>query len=322
MGDDNEAWRRRRLEADSSGQLRLLVPIIRELHASALLEIGDAVVGHAGGEGVALGVVEVPLGHNGDLTAAVVERQREMLRWIAHVDAHAPGLRAALGIQMRVAHDVALGIREAVYEFGSSLVLMEWPGPTSRRPRLLGRVIDDLSAQPPADLALVRPDRTAQRLRDTGRGILVPVRGGPNARLAVVIGAALARLSSGRLTLLHVYHPLASPSQRREERMEFEALVEGVASHDPEVVERVSDSAARAILDLASGDALIVLGAHADPAGSPTLIRSEIAHTLRRLPGTVVLVRTTGSLVGRPASGTPRDPAAGATDDMPTPPSD
>jgi CTP:molybdopterin cytidylyltransferase MocA len=81
-------------------------------------------------------------------------------------------------------------------------------------------------------------------------------------------------------------------------------------------VERVSDSVARSILELASGEELIVLGAHADPSGSPLLIRSEIAYTLRRLPGTVVLVRTTGSVMGRSARGAGRPRSAG-TIDMP-----
>ena len=72
------------------GPVRLLVPIIRELHATALLEIGDALVAQSDGEGIALGLVEVPRRRVPDLTPVVVKRRRDLLRWIAMVDAPGP----------------------------------------------------------------------------------------------------------------------------------------------------------------------------------------------------------------------------------------
>lgn len=276
--------------------MRLLVPIIRELYATALLEIGDALVAESDGEGTALGLVEVPRRRAPDLTSVVVRKRRDLLRWIALVDPPGPAETAGLGIEIRVSHDVALGIREATYENGSNLILTEWPGPTSRRPRLLGQVLDDLSSAPPADLLLVRPEPGARRLRDSGRHVLVPVRGGPNARLAVIAGAAIARMTGGGLSLLRVYHPLGPPSQRKAEREELERLIEEAGSPRPEVLERDSADAARVILAEASPQSIFLLGAHADPLGSPLLVRSEIARTLRRLPGMVILVRTAGSV--------------------------
>lgn len=290
--------RQRRADGAEADLAHLLVPIIREPQARTLLEIGDAVVAQSGGEGVALGIVEVPQRRVPDLTDVVVERRRELLRWIAQIDAeaHPPGSPPGLGIGMRVAHDVSLGIREAVYEYGSNLIIIEWPGPTSRRPRLLGRVLDDLSAAPPANLVLVRTDPAMASLRDSGEAVLAPVRGGPNARLSVMVAAALSQLTGGTLTLLHVYHPGSSPEDRRREREEFARLTEPITSLRPNLLERESADPARTILTEASQWRAFVLGAHADPAGSGVLVRSEIARTVRRLPGTVLMVRTTDSI--------------------------
>jgi hypothetical protein len=283
-----------------SDPVRLLVPIIRELHATALLEVGDALVAQSGGDGIVLGLVEVPRRRAPDLTPVVVERRRDLLRWIALIDAPGPADGTRLGIEIRVAHDVALGIREAAYENGSNLILAEWPGPTSRRPRLLGQVLDDLSSAPPADLLLVRPEHGSSRLRGSGRHVLVPARGGPNARMAVIAGAAMAELTGGSLSLLHVYHPQVRGRRKQAEREEFERLVEGARSLRPQVIERDSHDEARVILSEASAQSIFVLGAHADAQGSPLLVRSEIARTLRRLPGMVMLVRTAGSVSQRP----------------------
>lgn len=290
--------RQRRADGAEPDPAHVLVPIIREPQARTLLEIGDAVVARSDGDGVALGIVEVPRRRVPDFTAVVVQRRRELLRWIARVDdkAHPAGSPPGLGIGMRVAHDVSLGIREAVYEYGSNVILIEWPGPTSRRPRLLGRVVDDLSAAPPANLVLVRTDPATDSLRDSGEGVLAPVRGGPNARLSVMVAAALSELTGGTLTALHVYHPDSSPAQRRREREEFERLTEPITSLHPTLLERESTDPARTILSEASQWSVFVLGAHADPAGSGLLVRSEIARTVRRLPGTVVMVRTVESI--------------------------
>lgn len=290
--------RQRRADGAEAEVAQVLVPIIREPQARTLLEIGDAVVAQSDGEGVALGIVEVPPRRVPDLTSVVVQRRRELLRWIAQIDAkaHPAGSPPGLGIAMRVAHHVSLGIREAVYEYGSNMILIEWPGPTSRRPRLLGQVLDDLSADPPANLVLVRTDPSLDTLRDSGRPVLIPVRGGPNARLSVMVGAALSQLTGGALTLLHVYHPRMSRDQRQEEREEFERLTDPITSMQPNLIERESLDPARTILTEASEWRVFVLGAHADPAGSGLLVRSEIARTVRRLPGTVVMVRTTGSV--------------------------
>jgi nucleotide-binding universal stress UspA family protein len=282
--------------APEAGTFALLVPIIRELHATTLLEIGDALVaGAQGGEGMAVGLVEVPHGDRRGVTRKMEQRRRELLRWIAQLDPPMPGPRQGLGISTRVSHDLAVGIREAAYESGSNLVLMEWLGPGSRRPKALNQVLDDISTDPPADLVLVRPAPQGGQLRDTGRRVVAPVRGGPNARLAMFVARSLADLTGGGLTLLHVHEPGMDPVQRARQREALEELAEG-AGQRVCILERMSNRPAQAILEEVDERDVIVFGARAGGEPSPALVRTEIARTVGRMPGTVLMVRSLISL--------------------------
>lgn len=282
--------------APEAGPFALLVPIIRELHATTLLEIGDALVAEAhGGEGMAVGLVEVPRGDRRGVTREMERRRRELLRWIAQLDPLMPGPHQGLGISTRVSHDLAVGIREAVYESGSNLVLMEWLGPGSRRPKVLNQVLDDISTDPPADLVLVRPGPQESPLRDTGRRIVAPVRGGPNARLAMFVARSLAILTGGDLALLHVHDPSDDAVARARHREALEELCEG-SGERVAILERVSNRPAQAILQEVDHGDVIVFGAHAGGEPSPALARTEIARTVGRMPGCVLMVRSLTSL--------------------------
>jgi nucleotide-binding universal stress UspA family protein len=279
--------------APEAGTFALLVPIIRELHATTLLEIGDALVtGSQGGEGMAVGLVEVPHGDRRGVNREMEQRRRELLRWIAQLDPLMPGPHQGLGISTRVSHDLAVGIREAVYESGSNLVLMEWLGPGSRRPKALNQVLDDISTDPPADLVLVRPAPRGGQLRDTGSRVVAPVRGGgPNARLAMFVARSLAALTGGRLTLLHVHDPGMDTAPRQRQREALDELAEG-AGERVCIVERASNRPAQAILDEVDDQDVIVFGARAGGEPSPALVRTEIARTVGHMPGTVLMVRS------------------------------
>jgi len=78
---------------------------------------------------------------------------------------------AGFGVQVRVAHNVAQAVREAAFENGSTLIVLEWPGVTRRK---TDAHLEDLIADPPAQLILVRagplaPDRTRLVSRIYGR---------------------------------------------------------------------------------------------------------------------------------------------------------
>jgi hypothetical protein len=274
----------------------VLVPILRAQAAGPLIEIGDALAGRGSSEGQVLGLVEVPSGRIGGLRGEVTERQRELLRWIAATDQPLlSGQGPRLGVLVRVTHSAALGVREAIYENGADTVVIEWPGLGSRRPRALGTVLRDLVADPPADLLLVRPHPGGLRRADTPPRILVPVRGGSNARLAIQVGAALGEFWAGHLTVLHVLGAAEQPHAAYQEEV-LQQLLQEAGEPAAEVCRRCSDDVAGAILEEAADREVVILGTAIDQRPSASLVSPQMARMVRRLEGTVILVRTVASM--------------------------
>jgi nucleotide-binding universal stress UspA family protein len=272
--------------------LRLLVPVIRAQPAANVLRVSDALLTHRRGSGQLLALVEVAQQGSSDPRLQVTRRRHDLLRWIAETDRIRDlGQKGALSVVLRVAHRVTQGIREAVYENDSNLLVQEWPGPTSRRRGLLEAVLEDLVANPPADLLLVRPDMSGEESGGRWERILVPVRGGANASLAVQAAVAMAEANGSELTLMHVYHPRHSPDRRAAEAALFREIVRGVGYPRLQVVERESDRAGRVIVQEAASHQAVILGALADPPGSSALVTSQLATTIRSIRGTVILAK-------------------------------
>jgi hypothetical protein len=281
----------------------VLVPILRAQAAGPLIEIGDALAGQAGSEGQVLGLVEVPSGRIGGLREEVTERQRELLRWIAATDQPLlSGQGPRLGVLVRVTHSAALGVREAIYENGADTVVIEWPGLGSRRPRALGTVLRDLVADPPADLLLVRPHPGGLRRADTPPRILVPVRGGSNAVLAIQVGAALGEFWGGHLTVLQVVGTRDGAGAPDE--VVVGRLLQDAGEPAVEVSRRRSDDVAGTILEEAENRDVVILGTAVDQRPSASLVSPQMARMVRRLEGTVILVRTVASMMRAAREGT------------------
>lgn len=282
--------------AGDGDQWSLLVPILRAQAAAPLIDIGDALVGRPGSEGYVLGLVEVPPRGAGRVAASVQQRKRDLLRWIAAADAAAPERQdeaPRLGVLVRVTYEVPLGLREAIYENGTDVVVIEWPGPGSRRPRTVGRVLRDLSLDPPADLLLVRPGRGGTEARPR---ILVPVRGGANAIFAVRVGAALAEHWGGEMTALHVYGPDDHPALLEHERQVVARVLEEAGHPNAVVRERLSRDVPGTILEESIGHGTVILGSLAEAGRSAVLVSPRLTSMIRELSGTVILVRTVASL--------------------------
>jgi hypothetical protein len=163
----------------------ILVPIQRAQAAPALLQVAEAMLRREGGDGHVLGVVEIPPGREIARGVTVARRYRSLLQRITGLERRET---AGFGVQVRVAHNVAQAVREAAFENGSTLIVLEWPGLT-RRPA--DRNLEDLIADPPADLLLVRGGEEPEGAESR---ILVPIRGGASAELALRAAAAMARL--------------------------------------------------------------------------------------------------------------------------------
>ncbi|TME17663.1 MAG: glucosyl-3-phosphoglycerate synthase [Chloroflexi bacterium] len=215
----------------------------------------------------------------------MARRYRRLLQRINALEAEAA---PSFGVEVRVAHDVAQGIREAAYERHADLLVLEWPG-LAIRPGV-SSVIANLVSDPPTDLVLVRPDPDGVP-RDID-SVLVPVRGGPSARLALQTAEAVAYAYGARVTAMHVYRTPLSGERRRKEADHFHELVADFTHPGLSIVEVESAQPGLAILEESIRHKLTVLGAQAEFKRSPMLVSSSLARTVRRLPGTVLLVKS------------------------------
>ncbi|HEX6548662.1 MAG TPA: glucosyl-3-phosphoglycerate synthase [Candidatus Dormibacteraeota bacterium] len=279
----------------------VLVPILRVQAAPALLRVASAVCENEGGTGHVLGVVEIPAGREIARSITVARRYRALLQRITSVEEREA---SGFGVQVRVGHSVSQAVREAAYESGSTLIVVEWPG-FSKRPA--DQNLDDLVADPPADLLLVRPGESR---RSSISRILVPVRGGPSAALALRTAAALARGRRAALTVMHVYDPRLSHAQRVQERETFNEALKSLG-RIRHTVKEVDAGAAAAIRAEAENHDLVVLGAYADTAHSSVVVGLRLVETVRRLPGNVIVAKSARSVtpVWDIESGPPVTPA-------------
>ena len=270
------------MPAEPRRRPRVLVPVTRTRVAPDLLEIASAILKRERGGGQVLGVVELSAGRPIAQNVTVARRYRSLLRRVADVRRRA---RSGLGVQVRVAYTLAQGVREAVFENETNLVVLEWPGLDPRR--VADPNVTDLVADPPADLLLVQPGRETA----PAAGVLVPVRGGPSAALALRVANAVAAARHTHLTALHVYSPRQTADRRQREARQFRRALRAVRNPRLRVVEVEAADPTAAIADAAREHGVVVLGAYAD-ARSPTLVRSRLARAVRPLTGTVILAKS------------------------------
>src|SRR5262249_61565483 len=133
-----------------------------------------------------VGDVERPQGGTIAQTVATARRYRSLLQRITELETR---VEDRFGVLVRVAGSISQGVREAAFENSADLILLEWPGLGSHRPS--DRNIEDLVADPPSDLLLVRLDPTGGGVRRADRGPL-PVPRRPRAPVAPPGAPALA----------------------------------------------------------------------------------------------------------------------------------
>ncbi|HEX6489640.1 MAG TPA: glucosyl-3-phosphoglycerate synthase [Candidatus Dormibacteraeota bacterium] len=285
---------------DQKGRPHLLIPVLRAQAAPRLLQVAEAIVRREGGAGHVLGVVEVPFGRPIAGGVTVARRYRALLQRITALERRE---RAGLGVQVRVAHSVPQAVREAAYENATDMILLEWAGPSGVRGQATSAVMEDLSADPPADLLLVKPGPHADK---PVKSVLAPVRGGPSAALALRAAAAIADSAGARLTVMHVHEPRSTPERHQRSSLHFHELVEKHCDcPDAQVLEFASEHPGQAILDEARHHDVVVLGAYAELFRSPVLVGSRFAATVAELPGTLVLAKSARAAAPSQPAGEP-----------------
>lgn len=283
---------------------RILIPVANPMTAEELIRIGAALLDPKTGELTALGIVEVP---EGMPLSEGATRARQARRLLQRVLDFAPEGTTVHPI-VRIGRRAAEGIVEAATELEADLIIFGWggktpaPHPTEERrgdghrrtdrsaPLVFSPTIDEVVRESPCDIAVVK-----QRGSGPIRRILVPVRGGPHAELAVRFAEAVARRHDATVTVLHLIPPGVTLAVRAQAERALAAFVRSHLEGLGEPVLREASNVQRAILREAEQVDLLIMGASALPVGDDgrqTLFGSLPEAIATKARPTVVVVKT------------------------------
>ena len=293
---------------------RILLPLANPRTARDLVRIGAGVANGRPTEITVLGIVEVPEGVSLSEGATQARTSRRLLqRVLAFGDEEGIELRTLV----RIGRHASDGVIEAVGEEGSNLVIFGWGGPltasqsaraeaeatelslagevAAQRP-VFSPTIDAVVRESPCDIAVVK-----QRGLEKVASILVPVRGGPHAELAMRISRDLAKRFGAKIVVLHVVPKGIGERAVAHEQTAVDAFVrEHAGTRRASGMIREATSVRQAIIKEAAHHDLVVMGASAQPTNaSPDgryLFGTLAESVASKAKPTVIVVKTKQSV--------------------------
>jgi nucleotide-binding universal stress UspA family protein len=265
---------------------RIVIPLANPRTAADLVRIGAALVA-PGGTLTALSIVEVAEGMPLSEGATRARQARRLLQRVLEFTPDGVDLRTVVRIGRRAAE----GIVELATEDEADLIIFGWGGrPAGRQDAgdVFSPTIDEVLRDSPCDIAVVKQRGIAEIQR-----ILVPVRGGPHAELALRFAAALGRSFGAEVDALHIVTPDLDPLLRAQTERALAILVrqQGGDAPRPRVIE--GTDVAAAIVAQAAESELLVMGASA-PVGADGSPFGQLPETVAQggAGPTVIVVRT------------------------------
>ncbi len=219
----------------------VLIPIIQGQKGQAAFEAARALDAHI----ILVGLVPVSLDESLSTGASAARQMRQQLR----------SMNEELGIRSRtkvvVSYDIWNDLLTLIKEDEPDLMLLEWDALLNT----LGIQPTDVLLRPPCNIAFLRGAFPETPLR-----ILVPLRGGPHAELALQMALSF---KESRLTTLH----LKSPTDKQVKADAPFRGLQRVLSQLPEVEKQFLETQepAQAILEKAPDFNLIIMGTTAQP---------------------------------------------------------
>ncbi len=279
---------------------RILLPLANPRTARDLVRIGAGVADGRPTQITALGIVEVPEGVSLSEGATHARTARRLLQRVLDFgDEEGVELRT----MVRIGRHASDGVIEAVGEEGADLVIFGWGGPArtevgadgAARP-VFSPTIDAVVLESPCDIAVVK-----QRGLEKVASILVPVRGGPHAELAMRISRDLAKRFGARVVVLHVVPKGIGERALEREQAAVTAFVrEHAGARRGTGIIREATSVRQAIIKEAANHDLVVMGASAQPTNAGTdgrYLFGTLAETVAsKARPTVIVVKTRQAL--------------------------
>ena len=264
------------------GPYRILLPLANPRTARDLVRIGSGIANGRPTEITALGIVEVPEGVSLSEGAHQARTSRRLLQRVLDVgDEEGVEIRTMVRIGRRASD----GVIEAVTEEGTDLVIFGWGGPPTpsqaaraeaeatearlagaepRPPAVFTTTIDAVVRESPCDIAVVK-----QRGLDKVASILVPVRGGPHAELAIRLARDLGKRFEAQVVVMHIVPKGIGERALAREQAALDAFVkEHGGGKRVKGLLREGTSVRSTIIREAAHHDLVVMGAGAQPHGA------------------------------------------------------
>jgi len=265
--------------------MTIMLPLGDVAGAEDLMRLATTLLRGGQGRLVILGVVEIPEERSLSEGAILARRRRSQLEELIASQSQTATIEIAT--MVRVSRQLWQGISEAASEAHADLLLLGWKGYTKTPERIFGSTIDEILSHPPCDVAVVRVAGlgTCQR-------ILLPVRGGPYAELALKLALTMAEGFQASITVIHAVPDDAMSRGRFEGDRPFAEFIAELPTN-PRVrrVITASGPADQVILQEADRHDVIVMGASAQLPATPIFgpVVESIVHNTTK---TVMVVKT------------------------------
>ncbi|HTK44736.1 MAG TPA: glucosyl-3-phosphoglycerate synthase [Patescibacteria group bacterium] len=268
---------------------RIVIPVANPSTAEELIRLGADLLDPNGGELTALGIVEVPEGMPLSEGATRARHARRLLQRV--LDFVPEGTR--IHPIVRIGRHAAEGIVEVAAELEADLIVFGWGGktPTGRDGLTspFSATIEEVLRESPCDVAVVKQ----RGVRDLKR-VVVPVRGGPHAELALQVGGAIAARHDATLAALHIVPPGITLAVRAQAERALASFVRQHSDGKVETLVREASNVRAAILREADHSDVVVMGAAAPSVtdGNAHLFGAMPEAIATRSQTTVVVVKT------------------------------
>lgn len=255
---------------------KILVPIVHGCESSSAINAARAI---AGVENVMLvGFVCIPEGESLSSAATPAQETRQRLRSLSKAE------HLGRSADVYATHHPWEEIVKVVEKERPDLLILEYPCQFET----LRATPVEVFAQAPCDIAIVN-----SHISDDFKNVLIPLRGGPYAELALRTALSMKRFHQIAITSLHMVPTKLAAKQD----VAFRGI-ERVLKHLPEVKEqqRITDEPAAVIFEASRRFDLIVMGASARSAEEVTSIGPLAERIMTESDCGVIVVKTQRAL--------------------------
>ncbi len=266
----------------------VLLPVSYQSTVHQLANLATLIAKANHGELFALHVIKVPPQWGMTQGRNFLEQGRPLLEDVIGVG---QTFDVPVRTMLRLGRDVARSMVSVARERETNLMILGWPGYTQSKEHVFGSIIDLIGSNPPCDLAVVY-----MRTYEFPRRILVPVAGGPNARLslelAITQADAIEEHTGDRpeVTVLNLIKQGSDEKSRNQRRNDLIRELD-IERWSLELLILPADDIVKGILREGANYDQIVIGAPEEGVLEQVLFGSIPQHVAEKASATVIMVK-------------------------------